>query len=513
MTSEAEIGQRRLKLDALIGRCRKLPTLPAIALQVLELAEDPEATLDRFAGLMAQDPALAGKLLRVANSSFYGHAREIATLAQAVQVLGLNAATMLALSFSLRRCASPVGGDSLDLDRYWRRSLLTALAARTLAVELRVGRPEEVFLAGLLRGIGILVMDSLFAGTYAKLYAGAAAEGELLRQECAAFGFQHVEAGARLLREWRLPERIARAVEGSYAMDSGRSTGVLAGCLGVGSQLADVCLTRADTEAFVRTGALAAEVLDLSANRFQAVIGEMARKVPGVESLFDVALIEPAWMEHIEASADELRLVRQLRAGAMVFAPEPRDGPLAHRVAMLEHEVQRDALTGLFNRAYLDRALEVEFSQVAEAGRPLSVAFADIDHFKAVNDRFGHAAGDQLLMAVARWLLRGVRQSDVVARYGGEEFIVLMPNTDLDTARAIMERILAELRSKPFRTDDGRDVTIALSVGVTAHGDGGNRYAGARDLLQAADLALYRAKRAGRGRVEVAPTPGDARGA
>lgn len=492
-----------IALDERIKYCRGLPTLPAVALRLLEMAEDREATLDRFAALIAQDPALAGKLLRVANSPFYGHAREIATLPQAMQVLGLNAATTLALSFSLRRSVSVQSSDGFDVDRFWRHSLLTALAARTLAVELRVARPEEFLLAGLLRGIGVLVMDALFGSAYAEVYAAAADVDDLKRREAAAFGFQHVAAGALLLREWRLPERIARAVEGSHQPDRGRGVGLLAGCLAVGGELADAWLADGDAGALARIALVAANVLDLGAERFQAVLAGMARGVPGIRSLFDVRLAEPSWLAQVEASADELQLVRQLGTGTVGPVAEHPGDPLEHRVAQLEREVQRDALTGLFNRAYLDRVLELEFDRAAQTGATLSVAFADVDRFKAVNDRFGHAAGDQLLMAVARWLLRGVRQSDVVARYGGEEFVIVMPNTELHTAQVAMERILVDLQAKPFRTDDGQSVTIGLSMGVAAQVPGGMAFPHAHALLEAADNALYRAKRAGRGRVEV----------
>src|SRR5690606_19280261 len=105
-----------------------------------------------------------------------------------------------------------------------------------------------------------------------------------------------------------------------------------------------------------------------------------------------------------------------------------------------------DELTGLFNRRYLDAFLAAAFRHAKETGRPLSVAFADLDRFKHVNDQHGHQAGDHVLSATARLLQCSVRSSDIVARYGGEEFVLAFPDTDRRTAHAICERVVQACR-------------------------------------------------------------------
>ena len=104
-------------------------------------------------------------------------------------------------------------------------------------------------------------------------------------------------------------------------------------------------------------------------------------------------------------------------------------------------------MTGVYNRAYLDQVLAREFEHSSRHKWPLSVAFADLDNFKGINDRFGHQAGDRILQATARILRGNTRETDLIARYGGEEFVVVLPATDADTAHSICERIVTAFQN------------------------------------------------------------------
>ncbi|PPJ48886.1 sensor domain-containing diguanylate cyclase [Rhizobium sp. KAs_5_22] len=166
---------------------------------------------------------------------------------------------------------------------------------------------------------------------------------------------------------------------------------------------------------------------------------------------------------------------------------------------LLEQAI-RDPLTGLYNRRHFDQVVIGELARAARSGKPLSLLMADIDHFKAINDTYGHQAGDVVLQNFAASLRDAVRISDVVCRYGGEEFVVLMPEVDLNTARANAERIRATLRSA-MPQGAGLPSAVTASFGIStypAHGQD-------RDsLLRQADNALYLAKASGRDRVECA---------
>jgi diguanylate cyclase (GGDEF)-like protein len=185
--------------------------------------------------------------------------------------------------------------------------------------------------------------------------------------------------------------------------------------------------------------------------------------------------------------------------------------------AELEQQAIRDALTGLFNRRYLDEMLVRELARAAREEYPVSIALLDVDHFKSVNDTFGHAAGDRMLVAIGGLLTGGVRAGDVACRYGGEELLVVLPNAGRDIAAARAEQwreMCADLRvsagpedipGEETHDEDRRDISVTLSIGVaTFPGDGTD----AATLLAAADRALYAAKAGGRNRVVTAePEP------
>jgi diguanylate cyclase (GGDEF)-like protein len=157
----------------------------------------------------------------------------------------------------------------------------------------------------------------------------------------------------------------------------------------------------------------------------------------------------------------------------------------------------RDGLTGLYNRNYLDEVLPREIARAARAGTCVGLVILDIDHFKDINDRFGHGVGDRLLIQVGGRVRAQVRSADIPCRYGGDEMVVVMPGATSDEAIQIGVRIRDEICGTGLQTDDGL-VKVTVSVGVAVYPtDAG----GANELLRNADRALYLAKSQGRDRV------------
>lgn len=157
-----------------------------------------------------------------------------------------------------------------------------------------------------------------------------------------------------------------------------------------------------------------------------------------------------------------------------------------------------DRLTGLPNRRYIEGRLDQAMAAARRTRRPLVLALADLDHFKQINDRHGHAVGDEVLCHAASTLSRAFRRSDVIARYGGEEFVILFPEAEPAAAAARLEQLRAEVAQEPVPVA-GTEVPITLSVGLAVFPDDGETPA---DLLARADQRLYAAKRAGRNRVQ-----------
>jgi diguanylate cyclase (GGDEF)-like protein len=166
----------------------------------------------------------------------------------------------------------------------------------------------------------------------------------------------------------------------------------------------------------------------------------------------------------------------------------------------LERQATIDPLTGAFNRRYLERRLLAEANRARRSRLPLAVAVADLDHFKVVNDRYGHAAGDAALQAFVAVLMQTLRTEDVVARMGGDEFCMLFPATPSAAAATALDRCLRTLRTTDIDCEGAR-FRIAGTFGVAELEAGQNPEA----LMARADEALYRAKAAGRGRVLVHP--------
>jgi len=164
----------------------------------------------------------------------------------------------------------------------------------------------------------------------------------------------------------------------------------------------------------------------------------------------------------------------------------------------LEQQAIRDPLTGLFNRRYMEVSFERELHRAQRNQTGLSVLLMDLDHFKQINDTFGHATGDLVLRELGMMLRTRTRANDIVCRYGGEEILVIMPETGLPVARERAEQLRQAMRELPLQAEHGPVRSVTISIGVAVFPDHGET---SDALLQAADTALYRAKATGRNRV------------
>lgn len=161
-----------------------------------------------------------------------------------------------------------------------------------------------------------------------------------------------------------------------------------------------------------------------------------------------------------------------------------------------------DALTGLHNRRYLEKRLTEEITRARRYSYPLSCLFVDADHFKQVNDHFGHNTGDAVLREIALRLKACLRASDIATRFGGEEFALLLPQTDAREAVVLAQRITRAVAEKPISTATGECLSVTVSIGVSELAGATDRDNPAEQLLWQADKALYRSKMLGRNRVE-----------
>jgi two-component system cell cycle response regulator len=216
--------------------------------------------------------------------------------------------------------------------------------------------------------------------------------------------------------------------------------------------------------------------------------GHQAEIIQGLEAGADDYVIKPFDLHELKA---------RVRAGMRILELQEQ-----LVVAREQSRVQatHDSLTGLLNHGAILTMLEKELARSAREGNPVGVMMADIDHFKAVNDTFGHPAGDAVLRETARKIVESVRPYDSVGRYGGEEFVVVLPGCDLDAVMKRAECIRELVCEQPVRLDNVC-IPTTMSIGVAAGSDETQQ----GQLLRAVDEALYAAKNGGRNRVAGAP--------
>jgi diguanylate cyclase (GGDEF)-like protein len=218
--------------------------------------------------------------------------------------------------------------------------------------------------------------------------------------------------------------------------------------------------------------------------------------IAGLEAGADDYLIKPV---------HEAELIARLNAGRRILNLEH-----SLRVANQRNRILSitDALTGAYNRRYLMEQLPRELERCRRYAYPLSVLMCDIDHFKAINDARGHAAGDEVLQQFAARAQKSIRSnSDWVARHGGEEFLIVLPETGHEGAVTVAEKIRAIIAATPFTTRSG-DAAVTASFGVASTGAQGPDIALKVDaLMRCADECLYRSKQAGRDRITAREMP------
>lgn len=197
----------------------------------------------------------------------------------------------------------------------------------------------------------------------------------------------------------------------------------------------------------------------------------------------------------MELGGDDF-LTKPIRASHLISSVRIR----ASRFRELRSFMVRDSMTGLFNHTTTKQLLDTEIARAHRASEKLSLASLDIDHFKNVNDTYGHGVGDRVIKSLARLLRQRLRGADVIGRMGGEEFAAILPNTGIEEARGVFDEIRKDFSRIVFHGDDGQEFSVTISIGLAAFPDSDT----ATDLSDASDKALYAAKHGGRNKVMLA---------
>lgn len=618
----------------------RLPAPKGIALQVIQLTQQAETSNQALEKLISSDPAFSARVLKAANVLFSNSPRPVATVSEAVMVLGARGLRQLVFGIALISDYGKGNCGTFDYQRYWTSSLLTGIAARRLVQHARLASADEIFVVGLLSNIGQLALATLYPSEFGELLTRSVDKpiAELSAREREEFGFDSAELSEAILadmnfpklfqgvvryadqpwnadvaepsREWRLLHYLHMAkLLAEIMLASSEDNNSLIENLKLQAtriaidldelkKIGDDCLNEwREWSVFLKLGykiglkslaealqiAESVEVCAVQESHVHAKLTSYPMRVlvveddPGTLKLLAVLLRDAGHevsvasngeeaMSHIGKELPQLvisdwmmpkmdgitlcrklrqsartsnlhvvlltvhedpnKLVEAFEAGVDDYLVKPVMPKIlfarlraAQRVIQLQEELafdreqlqrfskdltianQRlqqlaltDELTGLPNRRAAMERLMQEWSLTLRGERPLSCLMVDIDHFKSVNDRFGHPVGDQALRHVTQILSRAARTQDVVYRFGGEEFLVICPDTDAEAAFHCGERIRTEVQAAPVSgVNPPLRVTISIGVGCVREGK-----LTLDELLSQADQRLYVAKQAGR---------------
>jgi diguanylate cyclase (GGDEF)-like protein len=488
------------RLKASLTYCHDLPSPPGLALQVIDLAQDPNPELATVANVISLDMALSTRILRAANSPLFAHHRPPRNLHQAITLLGVNATVSLTLGFCIAHGLRQSFPRQQQHETLWRRSIIAALSARELGQTCGLRKSEELMLSGLLQDIGILALLHSHSEIYAPILEQAHDNAALVAAERRILGCDHAEVGAWLAREWRLPGYLISSIEQSEQSLCEKTP--FTTCVALSGAVADIWLNEDPVTAKKSAMQLSQQFLSLDAERFADMLDRISTALPEIASLFEIDIQQPQQLDAVIAHAQELISLRNLLETQQIRAELRNADELEKRAHHLAEQASRDALTGVCNRYQLTPALEREFETATRRGWPISIVFIDLDDFKRINDTYGHLIGDDVLRNFAQTLQRLLRSSDTIARYGGEEFLLILPNTDQPTAIQVVQRVLEQIAVTPMAQSTDTPLHITFSAGLATHSRD-CPFDDAQTLLKAADDVLYHSKHLGRNRVSV----------
>ncbi len=491
---------------------KRLPTLPAVALRVLELTKDQNVSFKDLAATITNDVALASKVLRTVNSSFYALRKPCASINQAIVMLGLSAVKTLALGFSLVSSVAKVQGEDFDLQGYWRRALISGIAAKCVAAEARTGNDEECFLGGLLQDVGVIAMYVTLEAEYVEVLKRTGGDHhQLTKHELAEFDAAHPDIGALLTTRWRLPAELVMPVKYHERPTAAPQEYVrIVQAVALGNIVADVINSPEPGVALKRLYSRAEQWLGLRPAQCDEIVSSAAASTRDIARLFDLDVGAMPAADALLAKAGN-----QLREIAL---PLGSDGPTESGTTDI------DPVTNLPGRTTLSQNVVAGFEQAQAGGRPLSLILVGVDGLDALTSSGAHVrdaalrvAADLLKAHFAGGPVAG--GGTLVSRYDQSRFAVLMSGIDRLTAGSLTEAARDLIGRSPLGLAppglQPMSIPVTISAGLATLDDlSRERITDPETLVGLAEQALAAAQRSGIGAVRVfTPKPGTGRAA
>lgn len=468
--------------------CPTLPSLPAIAMQVIELTSDPDVSMDELAALIEQDQALAAKVLRTVNSSFYSLRERCTTIKKALVLLGLSPVKTLTLGFSLVSSVDMERSPNFDWIGYWRRGLFTAVGAKAFAETARLPIADEAFLAGLLQDIGMVALYEALGDRYAQLIEETNGDhSKLVKLELSALELQHPEIGAMLGQRWRLPAQLTAPIKfHERPTASPLECADISRCVALGNLAHDALTDEDPGPAIRRLYKRCEQWYKIGSDDCQEAFKRVSAGTEEMSKLFNLETGEFKDMESLVEKA-ETSLVEMGKAGDREsFTVRSLD-------ELLIGTPDTDPLTGALSRSSFDETLSKSLAVMGEQKRPVTLAQIVVEGLDALTEQRGAVVADEVTLSIVSILYKHFEpMGGVVCRLGRAIFSVILPGTACGEVSRIAEttRIDAErVMSKDFGGRASLAIGLASSEDPALAGD-----TSGKKLLAAATRAAQTAR-------------------
>ncbi len=483
------------KIESIVHNLNKLPTLPSVAMRILNAVRNKKTGLKEIGEILATDPALSAEVLKAINSHFYCLPNKITSVPHAVSLLGSHTVKSLALSFSLVNNLRSNESNGFDYFNFWKTSLIGAVSAKILTEKILPNFAEDAFFLGLIHNIGTLAMNQCMPEQY-QLVLNETKNNLFLYSdvENRVFGFNHMQLGEHMTKSWGLPESFTTPILHHHGLD-------------------DIVIQEPNIDVMTKVLRLSSLFIDLSNHKEKkaattfAQLEFLAKKYGFKDKLpideiakqihHQTMNVFPLFNIRVDEDNDYLKIIEDARNELINLSSDFMEQLCEQKkqIENLSKLAMTDSLTNLLNFNAFHECLDKEIHRARRYKHDLCLIMADIDHFKDINDNYGHLAGDHVIKTVAQFFQDFLRTSDSVARYGGEEFAAVLPEISNTNAMLVAERLREAINSMQIEYEN-KVIPVSLSFGISFLKP--NKNVNKIELIKEADSALYQAKGAGR---------------
>jgi HD-like signal output (HDOD) protein/GGDEF domain-containing protein len=491
----AQVNQNSV-LDQFVDRANSLYTLPAVAVEVLELTSEETVDTRALKQCVERDPAMTGKLLRVVNSSLFGLSREVSDLNQALALLGVKPLKLMVLGFSLPKTLFS-GLEAKILQRFWKRTLVKAVAARELSQTFWGRAGDEAFIAGLLQELGVLVLIQQLGPSYVRFLDQVFEQkGDLPTHEQETLGFHHAVLSARLLEHWKLPASIVQGVATSHdakrisQLDDNQKT--LPQILHLASLFADI-LVGGRESLMAELLETATEYRDVDLQQLQDLLDQLQDRVELLADVFSVrmdkqqryreileqahqqmaAAAEDALPEMVATTEDNLVTERQQLSQALEqfqsrtsLPPDNIVSPLTPRGSDLKADVtavQQDIDPGLLGR------LAQVITACRRTHQEVSLALLEVEDYEGLLLSLGAQRTSDLMRSMSTTIYANTDHECDCLMATDSRYAVILPQCDRQQSVTTAKRLLEEIpRWAAVQTDGSVDLQCTAGIATLA---------------------------------------------